>query len=86
MEFVQQGLDPALARAILDEAVEKARSRATGLLVGGIAVAGLGLIVSIATYSEAMSSGGTYFIWYGPVIAGAGVAFAGLVRLLKVRR
>lgn len=87
-DFVKQGLDPQFARAIIDDAVQKVRSRATSLLIGSIAFAGLGLFVTLASYSAATSGslGGTYWIWYGPIIAGGIVALVALSRLLRVRR
>lgn len=87
-DFVQQGLDSHSAKTILDEAVASARSRATRLLFGSAAFAGLGLIVTIGSYSAATSShsGGTYWIWYGPIIAGAIAALVALGRLLNIRR
>ena len=87
-DFVKQGLDRETARAIVDEAVRSARSRATTLLVGSTLFAGLGLLVTIASYSEAASSpsGGVYWIWYGPVIAGGIAALIALGRLSGIRR
>lgn len=84
-DFVKQGLDPQFAKEIIDDAVQKVRSRATGLLIGSIAFAGLGLLVTVASYSAA-SYDGTYWIWYGPIIAGCIVALVALSRLLRVRR
>ena len=87
-DFVKQGLDPQYAKAILDEAVRSVRSSATRLLVGSTAFAGLGLFVTVASYSAAASSsyGDTYWIWFGPIIAGGIVALVALGRLLGVRR
>ena len=87
-DFVTQGLDAQSAKAILDEAVRSARSRAAGLLIGSTAFAGLGLLVTVASYSAATSSsyGGTYWIWYGPIIVGGIAALVALGRLLSVRR
>jgi len=87
-DFVKQGLDPQSAKAVLDEAVRNVRSRATRLLIGSTAFAGLGLFVTVASYSAATSSpyGGTYWIWFGPIIAGGIVALVALGRLLSVRR
>ena len=87
-DFVKQGLAPQSAKAILDDAVHKVRSRATGLLIGSAAFAGLGLLVTVASYSAATStpSGGTYWIWYGPIIAGGIAALVAMGRLLNIRR
>jgi hypothetical protein len=87
-DFMKQGLEPEIAKAIVDEAVRAARKRAVRLLVGSSAFAGLGLLVTAGSYSAATSSpyGGTYLIWYGPMIAGGIVALVALGRLLSVRR
>lgn len=87
-DFVKQGLDPQSAKALIDDAVQKVRSGATGLLICSIALAGLGLFVTVASYSAATSSscGGTYWIWHGPIVAGGIVALVALSRLLRVRR
>jgi len=87
-EFLREGLDPEQAKTIVDDAIGSVRSRATGLLVGSIAFAGLGLIVTVASYSAATSNpyGGTYFIWFGPVVVGGITALVALGRLLNIRR
>jgi hypothetical protein len=87
-DFVKQGLDPQSAKAIVDEAVAKVRSRATRLLIGSSAFAGLGLFVTLATYSTATSNpqGGIYIIWWGSIVAGGIGALVAVARLLRVRR
>jgi len=87
-EFVKLGLDAQSVKAIVDEAVRSARSRTTGLLVGSASFAALGLFVTIASYSSATSNpgGGTYWIWYGPIVAGGIVSLVALVKLLTIRR
>jgi len=87
-EFVKQGLDVQSARAIVDEAVRVARSRAVRLLVGSASFAALGLFVTVASYSTATAgpSGGTYLIWYGPMIAGGILSLIALTRLLSIQR
>jgi len=71
-DFVKQGLESQSAKAIVDEAIAGARSRATGLLIGSAAFVGPGLLVTVASYSAATSTpyGGTYWIWYGPIVTG----------------
>ena len=87
-DFVKQGLDPQSAKAILDQAFRNVRSRAKALLIASSAFSGLGLIVTVASYYAAASSlsGGTYFIWYGAVIAGGTAALIAVARLIQVRR
>ena len=85
-DFIKQGLDADSARAIVDQVVRNARSRAAGLLIGSTLFAGLGLLVTIASYSAAASSGGIYWIWYGPVVAGGIAALIALARLAGIRR
>ena len=88
VDLVKQGLDTQAAKTIVDEAIASARSRATVLLIGSIAFAGLGFIVTVASYSAATSTsyGGTYFIWFGPIIVGGITALVALGRLLNIRR
>ncbi len=87
-DLVQQGLDAQSAKAILDEAIDSVRSRAKALLIGSLLVAGFGILVTLVSYSAARSSyaGGTYWVWYGPVIAGGILAVVALVRLARTRR
>ena len=49
-----------------------ARSRALRTVVAGAVLAGVGLIISVATYAAAASNprGGSYFVAFGPVILG----------------
>ena len=85
--FVNEGLDAPTAKAIVDAAVTKARTRAFALLGIGGAFAFLDLIVTIVSYAETRSSyGSTYFVWYGPIICGIIGAIIGLVKLLSIRR
>jgi hypothetical protein len=87
-DFVRQGLDPQSSRVIVESAIRNRRSRAIALMIGGSAFAGLGLFVTLASYSAVASSyrGGTYWIWFGPIIAGSIAALVGLRRLLRARR
>ena len=39
----------------------------------------LGIVITVATYSMASSSGGTYFFAYGPMVAGAMTFIRGVV-------
>jgi hypothetical protein len=85
--FVQQGLDPKSAEEIVCGAQAKARSRAIWLLVVCLSLAGLGILVTVASFANAahLPEGGTYFIWFGPVIAGAAGALVAIGRLDKIR-
>jgi len=83
-EFVKQGLDVHSARTIVDEAVRVARSRAVRLLVGSASFAALGLFITVASYSTA--NGGTYLIWYGPMIVGGILSLVALIRLMNIQR
>jgi len=88
-EFVNQGLDAETAKLIVDEAISRARSRATRLLIGSASFAALGLIVTISTYSAATSNpygGGRYWIWFGPVITGGIASLIAIGKLLNIRR
>lgn len=86
-EFVQQGLDAETAKATVGNAVRSARSHATGLLVGSASFAVLGLLVTVGSYSAATSSpsGGTYLIWYGPIVVGGILSLVALGRLLRIK-
>ena len=85
-DFMRRGLDRRTAKAVVNEAVAKLRSRAFGLLIGSGAFAALALFVTLGSYSEAKAHGGAYWIWYGPVVVGGIAALAALARLLSVRR
>lgn len=85
--LVSEGLDRESAEEIVDNAVRNARNSALKLLIGGGAFAGLGLMVTVATFLSAALSGDghTYLIWFGPVLCGGIAALIGFVRLLSIR-
>lgn len=87
-EFVQQGLDPAVAGNIADDAMRAARSGAVWLLVFGIFFALLGVVVTVVECLQGASRayGGTYLIWFGPVLFGGIVIAIALRRLSRFRR
>lgn len=86
--FMSEGLAPLIAREVVEEAIRNARASATKLLIGSLLFAALGLFVTLATYSAATSSeeGGTYLIWFGPMVCGGIVALVALARLMKIQR
>jgi hypothetical protein len=86
--FVDEGLDPVSARVLVDAAVDRARSRATTWLLGGLALAGVGVAATAASYSEAAANpdAEAYWIWYGPIITGGVFAIMAIGRLVKIRR
>ncbi len=87
-DLIAEGLDPQSAREIVSSAMASLRARATKLLIGSLAFAACGLLVTIGSFSAASSgaSGGEYFIWFGPVIAGGIAAVVALMRLLSIRK
>jgi hypothetical protein len=68
-------VDDTFAQSLMDS---ERRSRRNSDLVIGALLLGLGLIVTLATYSSASQSGGTYVVAYGPMIFGAIRIFRGL--------
>ncbi len=86
-EFVNDGLTPQIAREVVEEAIRNARASATALLIGSTSFAGLGLLVTLASYLAATSRpyGGTYLIWFGPVVGGGIAALIALARLMSIR-
>lgn len=87
-DFINQGLNPETAKTIIDEAVQNLRFRAIRLLVGSTLLAGLGLLVSVASYSAATSSysDGAYILWWGPIVSGSIMTIVALKRVLCVRK
>ena len=87
-EFVKEGLAPQIAKVVVEEAIRSARARATRLLIGSASFAALGLFVTASSYSTATSRpyGGTYLIWFGPVVCGGIAALVALARLMNIRR
>lgn len=54
------------------------------MLIGAIVFA-VGLIVTIATYNNASDEGGTYVVWWGPMLFGLLIFAQGLFEALKRR-
>ncbi len=57
------------------------------MMLGGLALAGLGIVITVVTFDNARSGngGGTYFVAYGPIAIGVVTFFRGLVRTLSGR-
>jgi hypothetical protein len=84
--LVAEGLGREAAEEVVDSAIRRARASAIRLLIGGVAFAALGLIVTVASFFSAAvnGDGGTYLIWFGPVICGGIAALVGFVRLMSI--
>ncbi len=83
-ELVRSGFSPQEAQGIVRQARQSHVSGGLKLLIGGLAFAFLGVVVTVGTYASASSSGGgEYLIWFGPIIAGGLLALIGLVRMLR---
>lgn len=54
------------------------RSRAVRQLAVGALLAGVGVAITVVTYSSAEAEGGSYVVAYGPIIWGAITFFRGL--------
>ena len=61
----------------------RARAAAVKQMVIGGVVLAIGVIITVATYSAASDSGGTYVVAYGPAIAGLIYFVRGLVSYLR---
>ncbi len=53
------------------------------MMLVGIGFAVVGVIITVATYSAASRSGGTYFVWWGAVVFGIYDFIRGLAGWLK---
>jgi hypothetical protein len=86
-ELRGHGLDDRVASNLVRDILAAHRQRATVLLVAGCILLALGLVVTLATYSNASSQpgGGIYVVWFGAVIAGFSAAVFALVRLVRLR-
>lgn len=64
-----------------------ARKRGMTQIMIGVAIFAVGLVITIATYANASNSstGGTYFVAYGPMIVGAITVVRGLIALARSR-
>ena len=66
------------------EAVRRHRRRLAKVQLSvGAGLAALGVLITAFTYDSASSSGGTYLIAYGPIIAGALTLLRGFVSLVR---
>jgi len=83
-EMVATGCPEEQARSVLQTALASQRKAASGLVRWGSIIAAAGVGVSLTTYAFASESGGTYFLWYGPIILGAILVMIGLTRRAKV--
>lgn len=84
--LVEKGLPQDQARQIAENAIRSARSGSLILVtIGSVAVL-LGIVVTVASYLVAASSpfGGTYYIWWGPVVCGLVALLVGVVRLSRI--
>jgi hypothetical protein len=54
-------------------------------MAGGLALAGLGVFVTLATYSAA-AGGGYYVLWYGPIVSGLAIFAKGLHGWLQLSK
>ena len=83
-EMNQSGVPAPQAYQLMHKAIGELRNRAFLAIGIGIAVAIVGLLVTVSTMNNAETSGGYYVIWYGPMAIGiVGVAY-GLLLLRKV--
>lgn len=77
----------AIAYARQMEALEELEGRDVHVyrIVGGLFLAGVGLFVTLATYSAA-AGGGMYVLWYGPIVSGLALSVRGAVGLSQVKQ
>jgi hypothetical protein len=81
---VAQGyVPPPSAAHISPQAMARTSGRQS--MIAGGALFAVGLLITIVTYEWASNSdsGGTYFVSYGPMIAGAVLFIRGLVTYLR---
>lgn len=84
--LVEKELLQDQARQIVENAIRSARPGSLILVtIGSVAVL-LGIVVTVASYLAAASSpfGGTYHIWWGPVVCGLVALLVGVVRLSRI--
>ncbi len=84
--LVEKELPQDQARRIVEKASRSARSGSLILVIIGSVAVLLGIVVTVASYLVADSSpfGGTYYIWWGPVVFGLVVLLIGVVRLSRI--
>jgi hypothetical protein len=78
------GVGQSDAYALVAEVAAAMRKRALGFVAGGAIAVVVGLVVTFATLQMAHSGGGTYIVWWGPVVFGAIAAIYGLRLLSRV--
>lgn len=80
-----EGGSPELAERLLKNLREESKSESRGEgkrdLVIGLIVLAVGLVVTIGSYAAASEGGGSYFITYGLIAAGAIQTIRGLTKL-----
>jgi hypothetical protein len=85
-EMAISGIGQADAYALVAEVAAAMRKRALGFTIGGAIAVVVGLMVTFITLQMAQSGGGTYFVWWGPVVFGGMAAIYGLRLLSRVPR
>ena len=85
-DMLNAGCPDGVAREVIEYALDIQRRSANRLLGCSVAFMLAGILVTAFTYAAATSSagGGTYFIWWGPVVCGALGAIVGLCRRLRL--
>jgi hypothetical protein len=53
------------------------QNRGRQLKILGVIIASIGILLTVGTYTSVLPSGNSFFILYGPVIAGIGIYYKG---------
>jgi hypothetical protein len=85
-DAVGQGLAAREADHYIDEELRAFRRGAVVAIIVGAVIAFLGLAVTVGSYAAAASGprGGTFLVWWGPIVFGVLVVLFGFVRLLRI--
>lgn len=85
--LVKRGIDHQTATQLIDstmpEVPQRKKDRQTGInnMIFGVLIAVAGIFFSVLSYDSVSESGGQYFIFFGPVIAGIWLFFKGVSQL-----
>lgn len=82
--LLTEGMTDSSVDALMSKMMDELRSQAGMVIAGGVVLAVIGVVVSIAVTQA--SEGMVQFLWWGPVLIGATLAITGLVKFTKLRR
>ncbi len=61
--------------------MEKRRQSGKNMILIGLSVALIGVVYTVLSYMRVYETGGSYLLFYGPILSGIGIAVLGRMRM-----